>query len=266
MKMIRNIRRRVTYANVTATLALTLALTGGAYAASRYVITSTRQISPKVRRALKGKPGKPGPAGPAGPTGPTGPAGTAGSTGGNGETGPQGPAGPAGASGPQGEAGQKGEEGSPWTDKGKLPSKATETGAWSFDSPKGEANLVFSVSFTIPLPAPLDEAAVHFVNEEGTEEALNNEGTWEARPTTPSGSCPGTATEPKAKPGNLCIYQVFVSQAEEVGGIIEARIKSATTPYFPPTIGAATTGSLVIAERASTEEATGWGTWAVTAE
>jgi hypothetical protein len=53
-------RRRITYANVVATLALVLATSGGAVAASSYLITSTKQIKPSVLRALKGNKGKTG--------------------------------------------------------------------------------------------------------------------------------------------------------------------------------------------------------------
>ena len=42
--MFERVRRRVSYANVAATLALVFAMTGGAYAAKQYVITSTKQI------------------------------------------------------------------------------------------------------------------------------------------------------------------------------------------------------------------------------
>ena len=44
-------RGRLSYANVAMTLALVFAMSGGAYAASKYVITSTKQISPKVLKA-----------------------------------------------------------------------------------------------------------------------------------------------------------------------------------------------------------------------
>jgi hypothetical protein len=64
------IRRRLTYANVAMTLALVFAMTGGAYAAKHYLITSTGQISPKVLKQLKGSRG------PAGPSGKQGAAGT----------------------------------------------------------------------------------------------------------------------------------------------------------------------------------------------
>jgi hypothetical protein len=77
-------RRRLSYANVVATLALVFAMSGGALAANHYLINSTKQINPKVRKALTGKTGKTGatgPAGPAGPTGATGGTGAAGSPG-----------------------------------------------------------------------------------------------------------------------------------------------------------------------------------------
>jgi hypothetical protein len=49
-------RIRFTYANVVATLALVLAMSGGALAASHYLITSTRQISPRVLKKLTAGP------------------------------------------------------------------------------------------------------------------------------------------------------------------------------------------------------------------
>ena len=135
-------RRTLSYANVTATLALLLAMSGGALAATHYVITSTKQISPKVLKSLKGKNGSRGATGLAGPaglngsagaagaagptgavglrgptgsnggiTGPAGPTGPPGTTGGAGATGPQGTTGGAGATGPAGATGATGEPG-----------------------------------------------------------------------------------------------------------------------------------------------------------
>ena len=72
-------RRPISYANVTATLALVLSMSGGALAAKHYLVNSTRQISPKVRKQLRGNTGKTGPVGPTGPQGPTGPKGETGS-------------------------------------------------------------------------------------------------------------------------------------------------------------------------------------------
>ena len=74
-------RPRLSYANVVATLALVFSITGGAIAAGHYLINSTKQINPKVLRALKGTPGE---------RGPTGPKGTEGT---HGEPGPPGPSG-----------------------------------------------------------------------------------------------------------------------------------------------------------------------------
>lgn len=51
------VRRRFTYANVVATMALVFAMSGGALAASHYLINSTRQINPRVLKSLRGRRG-----------------------------------------------------------------------------------------------------------------------------------------------------------------------------------------------------------------
>ena len=79
--MLSAIRRRLSYANVVATLALVFAMSGSALAAKHYLINSTKQINPKVLKKLKGQNGKTGPIGPAGPKGETGTAGTPGAKG-----------------------------------------------------------------------------------------------------------------------------------------------------------------------------------------
>jgi hypothetical protein len=83
--------RHATYANVAATLALVFSMGGGAYAASRYVITSAKQISPKVLKKLDGAPGHNGAPGAAGAPGAPGPVGATGSSGASGKEGPRGP-------------------------------------------------------------------------------------------------------------------------------------------------------------------------------
>ncbi len=85
------IQRHLTYANVVATMALLFAMSGGALAASHYLIKSKKQISPKVLAELKGRRGAAGARGAAGPTGATGAAGTPGAQGIQGKEGPQGP-------------------------------------------------------------------------------------------------------------------------------------------------------------------------------
>jgi hypothetical protein len=99
--MIRFARKRLTYANIIASLALLFAMSGGAYAATHYLINSTKQINPRVIRALEGKAGGLGTPGSSGPQGPQG------------KEGPQGKQGPAGAGseGKEGKEGQPGKEG-----------------------------------------------------------------------------------------------------------------------------------------------------------
>jgi hypothetical protein len=112
--MLAAIRRHLSYANVAATLALVLSMSGGALAASHYLITSTKQLSPSVLHSLKGRQGRRGADGATGATGLTGLTGSRGITGptgpraeeGGGETGPTGPTGPAGLGGGGGGGGQ----------------------------------------------------------------------------------------------------------------------------------------------------------------
>src|SRR6202035_3513835 len=94
--MLSFVRRRLTFANVALTVALVFAMTGGAFAAGKFLITSTKQIKPSVLAQVKGRAGAPG------ATGAQGPAGPAGATGSAGPAGSQGPAGPKGETGAQG--------------------------------------------------------------------------------------------------------------------------------------------------------------------
>ncbi len=211
------LRKRVTYANVAVTFALVFAMTGGAYAAGKYLIVSTKQISPKVLAALKGKNGKngaPGPAGPAGPQGSQGKEGPAGK-GEKGETGLEGKPGTSVTGkefkGSKGTCKEGGSEfasgsgtsyacnGSPWTAGGTLPKGAVERGQWALGG-TAPVYSVTSVSFTIPLAAPLSASQAHFIGyEEGFKEP--NEAT-----AIKNGECTGTWKEPGAKSGNLCIF------------------------------------------------------------
>jgi hypothetical protein len=111
--------KRLSYANVTATLALVFAMSGGALAANHYLINSTSQVNPKVLKKLTGKAGKTGATGPAGATGATG------------KEGPQ---------GPKGETGPKGNEGPPGTPATKLFAQVTEEGAINASSPGVQAS------------------------------------------------------------------------------------------------------------------------------
>jgi hypothetical protein len=192
--MFSRIRKHLTFANVAATIAVFFAISGGAYAASKYLITSTKQISPKVLKSLVGKTGKagvPGAQGPAGSTGPAGPQGPAGAAG-KGEPGSEGKVGPAG---PEGKPGVTG-----FTKT--LPKGETEMGDWSLIKQVGGEERVFTaVSFNIPLK---QASTAHYIRVTGEEPFYNATTKKEEERSQPA--CKGTAEEPAAAPGNLCVY------------------------------------------------------------
>jgi hypothetical protein len=74
-------RTRITPSLVLSVLALTVSLGGGTAFAAHYIITSTKQLKPSVRRALKGNRGPAGPRGFPGLQGTQGPQGAAGPAG-----------------------------------------------------------------------------------------------------------------------------------------------------------------------------------------
>jgi len=242
------LRRRFTYSNVVATLALVFAMSGGAYAASKFLITSTKQIKPSVLSSLKGKAGANGVAGAQGPAGAVGPAGTAGGVG------PQGPAGTPGTNGepgPEGKAGKNGangKEGSPWTDGGTLPKGATETGVWQMGPmPESEGFGRTTVSFTIPLAAPIATANVHIFR--GTS--------------IPKPGCTGTVvgenvTDLKAESGNFCGWIQQFSGGSPTATVGAADIENEMEP------GVGISGAQLGLSGALKGLEEAHGTWAVT--
>jgi hypothetical protein len=298
------IRSRITYVNVVATLVLVFAMTGGALAAKKYLITSTKQISPSVLKQLQGKAGG---------------AGTPGTAGTQGAQGAQGPAGPAGAKGENGAPGEKGKdgtsvtsvevskssatcskqggseftaaegkkttacngkEGSPWTAGGTLPAGKTETGAWAFtkaNTPSPVSSNV-PISFPIPLAAPLGASGVHVIAVNGKELIFNAE-TFEVEEVTPTkcGSAltpAGTAAAPAAAAGNLCVYVTGLSPTEfqEAGAVASNYIVSLGTGCEAigclPAFGGPGAGASTAGARMTfnyINESAGFGSWAVTA-
>lgn len=236
-------RRHIKPANIVAVVALVFAMTGGAYAARRYLITSTKQIKPSVLKQLRGAPG------PAGERGPQGPAGSTGSAG----KGEKGEKGERGEKGPQGPAGTNGQTGFTKT----LPSGETEKGEWTLvgEVPGSvfEGEVGNSVSFNIPLASA---PTVVYIREGEL---------------TPAG-CKGSVEEPGAEKGHLCIFANHeVNTEKEAPGV---------TPY--PHICASSIGTACASDFTAPHEADPYGfviatlahekglvlvggTWAVTA-
>ncbi|HWY17238.1 MAG TPA: hypothetical protein VNY27_00860 [Solirubrobacteraceae bacterium] len=273
--MLTGIRRRLTYTNILVTFALVFAMSGGAYAAGKYLITSTKQISPKVLKSLKGANGKAGAAGLAGPAGAQGtqgapgPQGAAGAKGENGVNGAPGTNGVSvtskevakGATACSKEGGSEftsasgksfacnGREGSPWTAGGTLPKGSSEMGVWAepqgIEHNTGKAQAVYvPISFTIPLAAGLPASNVHFIN---------------VKETLPAG-CKGSAEKPEAESGNLCIFAAVQEGLTGQPAIVNPENESASNDS-----GArGTLLTFIIVESAEDEILAVRGTWAVT--
>jgi hypothetical protein len=236
--MIQAIRRHLNATTVIAVLALVFAMTGGAYAAKKFLITSTGQISPKVLKSLKGA------AGAKGTNGANGAQGAAGATGPAGPAGPVGPAGTNGTDGKEGKEGKEGKQGAPGTTgfTETLPSGKTETGTWSAMQETEEVGTVASISFAIPLAEGLEEPAVHVdtLGEAKFEEF-----------------CPGSAEAPKATKGNLCIY-TGIHKGLEALEVIK--------PFTTSEPGTGPNGAILrMAQPATAEPTFAYGSWAVTA-
>ena len=175
-------RRRFSYANVAATVAIVLAMSGGAYAAGHYLINSTKQINPKVLRKLHGARGARGKTGPLGP---------------NGAVGPQGVTGPTGKTGPRGFEGPSG-----FSALSQLPSGKSESGDFAVtQAAGGEAETVSTaVTFSVPLSARIAVEDVEFRTVSGEK----------------SSHClkPGTAAK-----GWLCVYTSSEVNAKEPSAV-----------------------------------------------
>jgi hypothetical protein len=120
-----NLRRHLSFANIVAALALLFSMSGGAYAANHYLIHSTKQISPKVLKKLKGNTGKKG---------------------------------ATGAAGPRGAAGAAG-----FSALSTLPSGQSESGEFGARAPGGTAGETVETSASFPIPLALDAPASHVI-------------------------------------------------------------------------------------------------------
>jgi hypothetical protein len=246
---------------------------------------STR--GPAGPKGATGATGAPGAAGPAGPAGPAGANGTNG-TGAQGEKGLQGEPGTAGAKGSNGKsvkvepesAGANCKEGGESLEvegtstkhyacngeKGvihpgePLSHGATETGTWYFKSyTEGERAGKAPLSFPIPLRKPLEytlacaegkvECPVHYIPHGG-----------QTPPGCFEGSVEGTVEDPKAAPGNLCIYDEHLSGATPESESANELFQDASNEGYGE-VGLS--GGLVVF-KTEAPTSTGFGVWAVT--
>lgn len=185
---------------------------------------ANRKATIAIRTARKAE-GQPGPQGSAGPRG---------ATGARGATGPQGPQGPQGDPGDDGEQGEQGPPGPEGGfDFGELPSGATLTGAWSLNA---GSQTTTTLSFPVPLAEGLEDTQVVQV---------------EPGETGPATCESGTAADPKAAAGFLCVY------GADAGDFLIVMDPTSFTP------GTAASGAILFAGSLAEPKA---GTWAVTAE
>jgi hypothetical protein len=258
--MFSTLRTRFGIPGVISVIALVFALFGGAYAASNSSGSGKATASAKAKKGPRGPKGATGPAGPAGAQGPAGPAGAKGDAGANGSNGAAGPTGPTGAAGAKGATGATGAAGAPGAPGATgatgfsgftetLPPGKTETGVWSISAygfPPGTE--VFSpISFSIPLEEASEKSFVLSM-----EEVDNQEGEgFEA-------GCTGTAAEPVAPQGTLCVYTARADLSAE------AHLLPVTVFKNAPGYQSAGTTLVVYGEEAE-NTFVGYGSWAVTA-
>jgi hypothetical protein len=208
-------RNRFGAPGVISVIALIFAMFGGAYAASNGG-SGNATTSAKAKKGPRGPRGKTGPAGPAGPAGAVGPAGPAG---------PKGDPGAQGAEGKPGTPGTNGTNGTFSTEP--LPAGETLTGAWIASGGKGDTSWA-SISFPIQVsPAPTlywEPPALGgggFKIAPGGSVSLLTAEEIEAK-------CPGSATEPKATPGAVCVYPEKESEAFPSLGYVSTNLGAPT--------------------------------------
>ena len=234
---------------VVAIMALVVALAGTAIAAVGLNGQQKKEVK-KIAKKFAGKQGLTGPTGPQGPQGPAGPAGKDGANGTNGSDGKGVNTGneASGTGNCEGRGGVWVEvEGSGTKryvcngEDGTASSGSTMTGNWSFTA-KGPSGVLMSISYPEQLPAGVDFPA----------EGENFIGPGEAHTT----ACPGSPSDPKALPGNLCLYAETVSSAG-------TGTDSHPTGYFGYTSDPKS-GATVEFAIESEAEGYGFGSWAAT--
>jgi hypothetical protein len=221
---------------VVAIVALVVALTGVAFAASGLNSKQKKEVK-KIAKQFAGKQG---------PAGPQGPAGAKGDTGSKGDKGDRGDKGEKGEKGDKGLTGPPGEDGacSEANPECVAPSGATETGVWAVGNDDGPS--IVPLSFNLQLSEAPE--ALHYVNEAGKEVIAGFE---EVDPV----NCLGSAAEPTAPAGDVCVYA-----AEE--GIVSGFPGFIPEAFFEHLFTSGATFFISVKQF----EDYAFGTWAVTAK
>lgn len=243
--MVSRIRGRLTYSNVIATIALFLAIGGGAFAASALKKNSvkSKQIAPKAVKSADIARGAVKTDKLANKSVTAAKLASGLST-----QGPQGPPGPSGAS----------------IFDGSIPSGKTVTGLFVLDGyAGGPGNQVREgISFPVPAPAALEDATVGI----GTGSAAFNEPTTAeiqgaVADVDEDPACTGNAGAPQAPAGRLCFY---------IGGSSIANVAANSVESFPGTAAGTTSferrsGGFIRGDAAGAGVVGIRGTWAYTA-
>lgn len=252
---------------IVAIVALVAALGGGAYAAQQGLNGKQKKEVKNIAKSLV----------PAGPQGPQGLPGAAGAPGAKGDKGDKGDAGDTGDTGPAGKSVVVGtatvgecpdggatvqKEGEPASKKAvcngadgedgetgfteTLPAGKTETGVWALGARVVNGTTIVPLSFNIPLAEAPEN--VYYINLAGLE--ITAPFFLEEPPHTPV-NCLGSADEPTAPEGIVCVYadkeQLQEGSLGFLGTARNTFVSGATFAY------------------SITNNSEAWGTWAVTA-
>ncbi|MDX6600909.1 MAG: hypothetical protein QOF13_111 [Solirubrobacterales bacterium] len=273
--MFSTLRTRFGIPGVISVMALVFAMLGGAYASQSSNNGGKATVSAKAKKGPRGPKGPKGDTGPAGPQGPAGAPGAKGDAGANGSNGATGPTGPTGAKGATGAAGAIGPTGfSGFT--ATLPSGKTETGTFAYAAELVPGRTLYvPISLSIPLASPLGAGKVHLITADGSKEIVVNESTQVGEEITPTGcgsalTPTGTAANPAAAPGNLCVYVTASEPGMKdhagsnliVDPSVECEGLGCLTELGGPGSGAGVSGARL---QAINSPEWGYGTWAVTA-
>ena len=227
---------------ILALMALVVALSGTALAAKGALTGKQKKEVEKIAKKFQGS----GPAGPQGPAGAKGDPGPKGDPGAKGDIGPRGPEGPQGEPGPLLES---------------LPSGKSLKGYWGTRASGELTKAAAVISFPFPVSPPL---TLYYINEDGesgvfrtSSPTLGPEDAGVLTPQLIEDNCGGTAADPIAEPGFLCVY-VEKMEGLEMESVLRFLGEAVPTEF----------GTILPFSSPSPGVEFGFvkGTWAVTAE